>query len=120
MKTFIEKGQNRRNCWVVETYEGERCLEIREFVTKAKMTRWLKEQEMKNFTVDPKMNYQMECQITRTSRNTGKEYSKWEFIGWSPVLYDLEKVEWFVKGKFLFVTTSESSYRYHIEEGVKN
>ncbi|AYP68770.1 hypothetical protein BpsS36_00064 [Bacillus phage vB_BpsS-36] len=59
--------------------------------------------------------YEMHAKIDYVSRNTGKPYSKWVFMVWSP-LPDLEGKEYVIKGDWLIVNGKE---RYNIKNGVE-
>jgi hypothetical protein len=59
--------------------------------------------------------YEMEAQYTKVSRTTDKEYKVWKFISMSPIMEDLEKCTFKIKGKWLIVERADQKYRYNLE-----
>lgn len=58
---------------------------------------------------------QLEIQFTKTNRRTGKEYKKWEWIGWT-TLPDFSNIEHTRKGKWVIVRGFDGKLeRYDVE-----
>lgn len=62
--------------------------------------------------------YPTEYQFTKTVRATGKQYKKWEWVGWG-LLPDLNNFEHHRKGQYLIVNVRGQLQRYNIENGVE-
>jgi hypothetical protein len=125
MYNVIEKGQNYKGLWVTEVIDTEKnfTVEIRSFTTKAKMKAWSEKARI-FLNLDEKASFEAEAQVELTSRNTGKAYKKWTFVGWSRIEHNWENVKTVKqKGDWLHVTMETGSrYRYHVgqnfEKGV--
>lgn len=65
------------------------------------------------------MSYECHILHTNTSKKTGKEYKKWDFLGWYPLPKNIDELHQQRKGEWLVVTFPDGKKeRYNIKNGV--
>jgi hypothetical protein len=61
-----------------------------------------------------KMVFAAEVLYTKTSKKTGNEYKKWEFVGWSYLPETWVALPHQIKGEWLHIVRNNQLERYHV------